>query len=143
MQGGIEYLRNINLGSSQNLSFEFFSDDKYNFAVKNKAKEEELIGIKIYESIYKFEIKFRKTGFDFNIVEDNLILNCNLVKLKTTNKKTEEEEKLGDGKITISGFGKRIKGINVNIQIEVPEGKEVLIDETDIMPHIPYLSLSP
>lgn len=135
MQGGIEYLRNINLGSSENLCFEIFSDDNLEFSVKSKEKEEGLIGIKIYESIYKFALKFRKKGFSFNIAEDNLIFKCKIVKLKKINKKTEEEEeKLGEGKITISGIRRPVKGITLKIQIEVPKGKKVQIDENDIVP---------
>jgi predicted ATPase len=134
MQGGIEYLRNINLGSSETLCFEIFSDDDLRFAVKSKEKEEGPIGIKIYESIYKFAIKFRKKGYGFNIIEDNLILKCNIFKLKQIDKKTTEEEKLGDGIITIFGFGKRVKGINLKLEINVPSGKKVQIDKNDIIP---------
>src|SRR3970282_2953544 len=58
MQGGVFYLRNIKIGSSDNFSMEVTSDGEYGFLVRKKEKEQ--IGIKTYETIYKFAMKFNK-----------------------------------------------------------------------------------
>ena len=38
MQGGVFYLRNIKIGSSENFSMEVTSDGEYGFLVRNKEK---------------------------------------------------------------------------------------------------------
>ncbi len=67
MQGGVEYLRNINIGSSGNLSLEVVSDLKYARSIA-RTKEKGRLGMKTYETIYRFVVKFRKRGSGFEIV---------------------------------------------------------------------------
>lgn len=128
IQGGIEYLRNINIGSSENFSLEVISSQEYKKA--RRTKEKILIGIKVYESIYKFAIKFRKKGTGFEIAEDKLIEKCNLVRLKKQKEKIEEKEILGSGEIITSNINGK-----VNLELNLPN--ELSIDEDVLLP--PFL----
>jgi len=99
MQGGVEYLRNINVGSSENFSIEVVSDKEFRRALRTNKKE--FIGMKTYETIYKFVLKFKKRGRGFEIVEDKLTLKGDLFQLKKEkngkNVKLKEKEKIGEG----------------------------------------------
>lgn len=128
MQGGIEYLQNINIGSSENFSVDVVSDQEVGWIVKKIGKD--LIGIKIYEVIYKFAIKFKKTGLGFEITRDKLTQKCHFVKLVKQKEKIEEKEELGKGEIIFSC-------VNGKVKINITKPEEVLIEENDIIP--PFL----
>lgn len=118
MQGGSEYLRNINIGPSENFSLEVVvSNLKYARLLK-RIREKGLIGIDIYETIYKFAIKFRKKGRGFEIAEDKLIGKFNLVRLERQKRKIEKKEKLGQGEILLSNVNGKIKG-HVDLKSDV------------------------
>ncbi len=124
MQGGVEYLRNINIGSSENLSLKVVSD--HEFGLLGGRTDEGLIGIKIYETIYEFVLRFKgkqKGGLGFEIRRDKLTQKFEFVRLKGN----IEEEKLGPGEMNISCVNRR-----VNIDLHKPEG--ISIDEDDIFP---------
>jgi predicted ATPase len=115
MQGGIEYLRNMNIGASDNFSLEVIFDHKFGFPTRTEAKGN--IRIKTYETIYKFTIKFREEGREFEIIEDKLIHKVKLVKLKKFKKgKIEEKENLGEGEIIYSVVKQKIK-----VDLKLPE----------------------
>ena len=126
MQGGVEYLRNINIGASENFSLKVVSDQKDGFARRAKKG---LIGIKIYETAYEFALKFNKRGSGFKIAKDNLNYKCEFVKLKREKKEIKEREKIGQGQISLS----RDKGGKIKISLP----KEAPIKEEDIYP--PFL----
>jgi len=128
MQGGIEYLRNINIGPDKNFSLEIISDQKIRRAARTKEKE--LIGIKIYETIYKFAIKFRRKGLGFEIAEDKFTQKCKFARLEKRMKKIEEKEELGEGSIILSNVKRKI-----NFRFEPPEGLQ--IEKDSIFP--PFL----
>jgi len=130
MQGGTEYLRNINIGSLENFSLEVVSNQAYGKLIWI-TKEKRKLGMKIYETTYKFAIEFKRKGRGFEIVEDKLIQKFDILRLE----KIEEKEKLGQGEITVS----KVKGkINVD-SIKLPEG--IPIKENDIFP--PFLKFRP
>jgi len=118
MQGGVEYLRNINIGPSKNFSLEVTSDQEFGFVRK---KEEELIEIKTYETIYKFVIKFRQRGPGFEIAEDKLTMKCHFIRLENQKKKLEEKEKRGQGEIILSNNKGKVDA-DLNPLNEVPLG---------------------
>lgn len=128
MQGGVEYLRNINVGAAENFSLKVVSDSDFGLAVRRT--ENDFIGIKTYETTYEFALKFKKRGLGFEIVKDNLTRQCNFVRLEERKKKLEEKEKLGEGDVTVSRANGKVK-----IGLHKPE--EVLIKEEDIYP--PFL----
>jgi predicted ATPase len=124
IQGGIEYLRNINIGSSENLSLEVVLDREFGFAIRTKEKG--FIGIKTYETIYKFALKFIEQGFE--VVEDKLTQKVNLVQLEEKEDgKIEEKEKLGEGEIIYFVTNRRI-----NVDLSIPE--ELGIKKDHIVP---------
>ncbi|HWP30271.1 MAG TPA: AAA family ATPase [Fimbriimonadales bacterium] len=128
MQGGVEYLRNINIGSSKCLSLEIVSDNKfarYGRVLKTKAKEP--MGMEVYETIYKFAIKFNKRGSGYEINEDKLTQRINIVKFKIHKKKIEERKKIGQGEMVFSN----IKG-RLNTDLKLQEG--LPIEKDDIIP---------
>ncbi len=121
IQGGTEYLRNINVGASENLSVKVFSEQKFGLG-----RRKDLIGIKIYETAYEFALKFKKKGLGFEIVKDILTNKCEFVKLERRKEKIEEKEKLGQGEINISLANGKVK-----VDLHKPKG--VSITENDIL----------
>ena len=118
MQGGVEYLRNINIGSSERLSINVVSTQEFGLF---RRLRENLIGTKIYETIYEFALKFNKRGSGFRIAEDKLIQKCKFVRLDRPGKKIKEI--LGDGEIIIFRTNGKVK-IDLNIPERVPLKKE-------------------
>lgn len=125
MQGGTEYLRNINIGASVIFSVEIVSDQKFGFGLRTKEKG--YIGIKTYETVYKFALKFRKKGRGFEIGEDKLIQKNKLVKLVKKGGKIEEKETLGEGEIIYS-----VANGKIEVDLNLPE--EMGIKRDDIIP---------
>jgi predicted ATPase len=125
IQGGIEYLRNINIGSSENLSLEVVLDRAFRFVLRRKEKG--LIGIKTYETIYKLALEFKRRGKGFEIVEDKITQKVNFFQLEKKDGKIEKKEKLGEGEIVCSFT----KG-KVNVDLNIPE--DVGIKKKDIIP---------
>ena len=120
MQGGVEYLRNINIGSSERLSINVVSTQEFGLF---RRLRENLIETKIYETIYEFALKFNKRGSGFRIAEDKLIQKCKFVRLDRPGKKIKEKEILGDGEIIIFRTNGKVK-IDLNIPERVPLKKE-------------------
>jgi len=136
LQGGVGYLRNVNIGSSESFSLEVVSDLKYHVPVM-RSKERRLTGININETIYKFAMKFKKRGFGFEIAEDRLTQKGEFVKLKIQKKAlVEEKEKLGQGEIIFSNVNGKIK-VNSNL----PDGTP--IKEDDVLPFFMKKRLPP
>ncbi len=125
LQGGVEYIRNINIGTSENLFVKVTSDKKFNWL--GRKTEKELLGIKTFEMIYKFALRFNKRGSGYNIVEDKLIQKCKFVRLEKMNKKIKEKDIIGEGEIIITSTNGRVK-FNLN----APE--EVRLKKEDIFP---------
>ncbi len=118
MQGGVEYLRNISIGSSERLSINVVSTQEFGLF---RRLRENLIETKIYETIYEFALKFNKRGSGFRIAEDKLIQKCKFVRLDRPGKKIKEI--LGDGEIIIFRTNGKVK-IDLNIPERVPLKKE-------------------
>jgi len=132
MQGGIEYLRNINIGPSEELSLEVTTNKKF---IKRLGTRKEINGMKIYETSYKITIKFRTEGLGFEIVEDKITQQCEFVLLKRDinskdKKKFKVKKSFGKGKITVSSIKGKIK-VNFN---GFPY--EMQLKEEDMIPQI-------
>jgi len=125
IQGGIEYLRNINIGSSENLSLEVVLDREFRYVLRTKEKG--VIRIKTDETIYELALKFKRRGQRFEIVEDKIIQKVNFFQLEKKDGKIEEKEKLGEGEIVCS----LTKG-KVNVDLNIP--KDMGIKKEDIIP---------
>ena len=123
MQGGTEYLRNINIDTSNNMSIKVVSDIQFRWVAKHTKKE--IIGAKTHEITYEFALKFSKRGSKFRIIEDKLTQKMNFVRLARKNKELEEEEMLGEGLFTIQNANGKAK-----ISLQKPE--KVSISRSDI-----------
>lgn len=106
MQGGVEYLRNISIGSSKNFSLKIVADQKSRGILK--ANEKTATSANVNEVIYEFAIKFRKRGKGFEIPVDKVTLKCELSKLEKRRGKIEEKEKTGPVEIITSNVGGKV-----------------------------------
>ncbi len=105
MQGGVEYLRNINLGSSENLSFEITS------LIDNNTSTDIFIVnsccVRVFEICYKFSLKFKEKKEKYDIVEDRVILKCKLLFMEENKNRIKKE--LGEGRLINSVVNGEIK----------------------------------
>lgn len=122
MQGGVEYLRNINLGASENFSLKIISDQKFR-SFGGITKDALLIEIESYETVFEFALRFKKRGVGFKITKDELTQKCNFVTLKKKGRRKieeiEEKEILGQGEIIFSRANKKLK-IDLHKPEEIP-----------------------
>lgn len=86
MLGGVDYIKNINIGASKNLSIELHIDARDEHVGFGFEKEEDkrLIGISAYEFRYKFSIEFPpyKEKREYEIAEERLVAKCNFVEIE-------------------------------------------------------------
>ena len=133
MQGGIEYLKNINFNKSKIFSTEIVSipDEDAGFIVKSIAESNNKLfyGIEPYETIYKFSLNSSRNKQRYIILEDNLKLKCNFVILELEDNVINEKEKVGQGEIIILK-----KGTEIEVQSQLPV--DVLIKEDDFFPRL-------
>lgn len=107
MQGGVQYLRNIKICESENLSVKVISNK--HFMWRGRLPNKGLIRIKTYETAYEFALKFRKRGLGFEIIKDNLIQKCEFFKDGINKKEIGKEEKFEEGEIIFSQINREIK----------------------------------
>ena len=120
LQGGIEYLKNMNDSSSE-LSLEFISNQEVSF------RSTRGWGIDVYETTYEFTVAFSEDELGFEIVEDKLVQQCKFTKLVRQEKETKEVE-LGPGEITVFSVDGKLSFDLIN----APE--EVQKEESEIFP---------
>lgn len=138
LQGGVEYLRNVNIGPSKAFSLEVISDREARVTIEVVGKR--LTRLIISETIYKFVIKFEDTEQGFAVVSDELTLKCNFVGLERLEKEVKEIEEFGSGKIVLSSADGKL---DINLD-DVPEGVPI---EQDMFPsfweerRLPYRGL--
>jgi predicted ATPase len=127
LQGGIDYLRNINLKDKNEFSLEVVLDDEYlslivsallNFPVKQKIERE----AKVYETTYKFGMEFIKKRKNFKMIENKVIQKFYVFKSKS-------KEKIGEGEIIFSIDGARVKIENIKLENLPVREKLLKIDE--------------
>lgn len=101
MQGGIKYIRNLNLDSSEDLSIKIISDTFGFVAVRsaNADLNDKAIALSIAEEEYEFSISFKEK--DFQITKDKLTYKGDFVEL-TTGDNGLNEEKIEPGTVTIT-----------------------------------------
>jgi predicted ATPase len=106
MQGGVEYLRNIAIGSSENLIIEVLFDhnDKKYVGIAFGKESGVIYGLKPNEIEYKFVMRWRRRRFE--ISEEKYHLKFQLFRLHM--RKPGKEESLGAGEITFAKAGKKI-----------------------------------
>jgi predicted ATPase len=129
LQGGIEFLRNVNIGSSRDLSVQIVYDSEIISGVRRKKR---LIELKPYEIAYEFALSFVSEG-NFRISRDNLTASYEIFEMEDTDEDISQEspERLGKGGITLSNVEGKIK-----VDFDLPE--KVPIKKEDIFP--PFLT---
>lgn len=129
LQGGVEYLRNLNIGTSEDLAIKVISSN-FEFGFILQPLKEGLMGIEVYKSTYEFALKFNETNSGFTIARDILIQKYKIIELQLEKDKSNKKKKLGDGEIIISR-----KNGKVNVDIRMPEN--IQLKKQDIFP--PFL----
>ena len=116
MQGGIEYLRNLNIGSTKNFSIEITCDTRESYGVA-----EEKFTVEGYEATYGFALKF--TGVSrFEVIEEKFLQKCNFY--GQTEKGETTKEKLGKGEIVVYR-----KGNEGSVSLNPPKGLDIDSDK--------------
>ncbi len=121
LQGGIEFLRNINLGFTKNFSLSVtFEHESGRILMTGQSNR--LPSMEITEIIYELELNFTKRSPGFEIRNENVVLNCKFIELKRSGKKIEEKKQLGEGQIQLNRTnGKVITAINAPAEIQLKE----------------------
>ena len=126
MQGGVEYLRNINIGPSENFYINLVSDQKFGWFGK-RLEERLVILIDTFEVIWEFALKFEMKRPEFEIVRENVIQKCNFVITEEIKDGFKEKEKLGKGEIIHSR-------VNGKVETSLHKPPKVPIEINDIFP---------
>ncbi len=105
LQGGVEYLRNINIGSSDELSILFVLKGCYGMAEPTRKG---MVGIRMDETLYEFALKFDGNGTEFKIAKDRLTQKYTFVDLKKAQEEFQGNDELGKGKLTVSNLDGKI-----------------------------------
>jgi len=125
---GADYIQNINIGASKNLSIELHIDSR-DEPVKFWFKKEEdkrVIGISAYEFTYKFSIEFPhdKKKREYKIAEERLTARCDFVELEEKEEKIRDKKKIGEGEIILIRDKGRVK---YDLKGDIPIRREDII----------------
>lgn len=129
MQGGFEYLRNINIGQSEDFSLEVTTDDLLMSSL-HETNPNEIIKMHRYKTIYKIIIKFKNEVSGCEMIDETITQKCKFVKLvknESDESKFEEKEIPGTGEIFISRS-------NGKTSFKSTQPDEVKIKKEDILP---------
>ena len=117
MQGGVEYLRNINIGALEDFLLEVVSDVSKQEGMLGFWIGMEELGLRIHETVYRFAIEFKKKGLGFRrIAEDQLTYKCDSTELDRRKKGVEKTE-IKSGDIVLSNVNSK-----VDIRLDIPGG---------------------
>ena len=76
LQGGVEYLRNVSLGTTKTLSLRVMVDQEYRRLLAGRQRG---LIIKGHTTLYEFAIRFHKRGRGFDVVKDKVTQKYSLV----------------------------------------------------------------
>jgi predicted ATPase len=131
LQGGAEYLTNLNVGTSENLSMQVvFSEDRdtrgiFNIATSKTGKT--VLGVAPLEVTYSFSISFPRKGAGFEVVKDRLAFKARFVTFKAEVGSGESPKRQGPGEVVISRHGD-----SLSIEARPPEG--LSMDDYEMYP---------
>lgn len=124
MQGGIDYIRNINIGASRNLSIELCIDSGNELIFPLTSGKDKIIGIFTSKFLYNLSISFYKKGRSYKSAEESLAIDLEFKNMEERNGKIEFEP-IRKGKITF--YNEKGK-ITCKIEGNIPEAlKEWII----------------
>jgi predicted ATPase len=130
LQGGAEYLTNLNIGTAENLSMQVvFSQEREGgiFVIGTSKTSKTDLGVEPLEATYSFSIAFPKEGTGFEVVDDRLILKSEFRTFERDGGPTEAPELRGPGEILISRDGD-------GMSVEVAPPKGLSVEEYEIVP---------
>jgi len=119
MQGGVEYIRNIRLGTDRELSVELefdCSDDPIEFGLR-RSPDDPMMRTSISGLSYSFSLEFYKTKSDYRGIQENLLARCSF--WQGTDEAEEPES--SDAKNTASGqieFSRNGKELSWSCQVD-------------------------
>lgn len=96
LQGGVEYLINTRINTSQEFKVNIVFDDRYERIIKTNNQTSIL---KILQSSYELSIQFSTNYVDFVITEDKLIQNCEIYNFD--DESSEQKNKIANSKIIV------------------------------------------
>jgi predicted ATPase len=118
---GKDYLRNISIGSSREISFELVStpEGSFRFPIR-EGSENHILSAWVHKATYQFGIDFGENVEEITITRDNATLNCDFADIVGEKGK---EKKRGGGTFTRSVINREIK------DTVIIAGKTVIKDE--------------
>lgn len=127
MQGGAEYLTNLNIGKSKELSVNIVSTRP---TKRIRKKEGKLIGLEVRNSTYEFIIQFTGLRPRFKIPKDTVCQELSVYELKSKNGKIKRGRECGTVIVNILHQGEEIK---LDIQ---KKPKNLPINDSDVFPWV-------
>ena len=98
LQGGMEYLTNLNIGPRQPVSLEVTFDFKIILPVA--LREHGLVSGKVFQSMYRLSFRSAPKGFEIETLTDELIHRCRFA---------TRERDLGEGEVIVSSQGETFR----------------------------------
>jgi len=153
LQGGAEYLTNLNVGTSENLSVQVvFSRERGPTFILGTSRTSKIdLGVEPLEVTYSFSIAFPKNGEGFEVIDDRLTLKSEFRTFERDGGPTEAPELRGAGEILISR-----EGDGMDVEVRPPEGlsmeeyeiapwlaREIAPSPSPILVHFPFSVRSP
>jgi len=114
MQGGVEFIRNSNLGISRNLIIQIDTESKDKGLFSIGTSKDDYLFMRDFRSTYRFELKFKKTRANFDIINDKFditgkIFGINKKSLEGPRSlKDKEFVEKGESTITIKNTNQKI-----------------------------------
>lgn len=127
LQGGIEYLRNLKLGSTIKFSLGIVADAFGGFAQSTKGGK--AIGIETNEFEYYFSLAFKEAGSGYDITADRITQQVDFVEFRSGKEGFQDRKKIGPGKIIVSKSGGKF-----DVQVKKPDKLPIKFTKEDIFP---------
>jgi predicted ATPase len=139
LQGGAEYLTNLNLGTAENLSMQVVSSqegDRPWLLIGTSQRSETYLVAARLEATSSFSIAFRKRGPDFEVLDDRLTLKGEFSTLGRDGGQEESPKLHGLGEVLVFRDGDRR-----SVKATLPDG--LSLDEYQISTSVFGETLSP
>jgi len=107
MQGGVEYLRNIRIGSSRDLALRVVYDERFTITM-GVSEGERTVGLRAEEEIYEFATSFNDNAGSFDIAHDTLTLKGEFLGSDSLSEGQGEANKLGFASVVFANVGGKL-----------------------------------
>ena len=139
LRGGVEYLRNMNIGASKDFYLGLHLKGTFEPFPLSKS----MVKIEPYEVIYEFALKFKKRSPRFNVSKDIMRLKCRFIQPKGDKAAPYVET----GEITVSRIDNKLRyGISGLTRISVSDGdifppflKKLKLPRSNLLLSIPII----